>query len=386
MKINYQKIITVLFFLISINANAQVDYPTFKSIMPVIPEDSEKLSFTMYNLNYINNTEWFGNIPLSGTLFGYEIIPELEYQISPKLIIKGGIYLQKEFGRPHYTSVDPTFTVKYKAKHSSYLIGTLEGDINHGYIEPIYDYKNLINYRLENGFQFKVDTKQYWHDFFINWRVAIHPGDPFKEQFDIGYSSKINVIEKGRINLAIPLQMLYSHKGGQYDTLSNTPLTSIVNSAVGASITYNLGHKLLKRIVFDNYYVNYKDISGTKIQPFNEGNGYLSHLLFDFKNVGIDLRYWNAQGYIAPRGMSLFQSVSEKYPGLTEKHRELLIVSFIYDKEIFRNVHFDFRIIPYKDFLEHITSGTGLEYSYEMYIKYDLKFNILKIKNDFRNQ
>ena len=58
--------------------------------------------------------------------------------------------------------------------------------------------------------------------------------------------------------------------------------------------------------------MNYKDISGEKLQPFNEGNSFLHHLLFDFKNVGIDLRYWNGQGYIGPRGMALSKSVSEK--------------------------------------------------------------------------
>jgi len=119
------------------------------------------------------------------------------------------------------------------------------------------------------------------------------------------------------------------------------------------------------------------------VPAFKQGNGYLSHLLLDFKkNVGIDLRYWNAEGYIAPRGMALFNSVSEKYPGLVEKHRELLIVSFIYDREIYRNVDFDFRIVPYKDFLEHITSGTGLEYSFEMYLKYTFRKTIAKIKSD----
>jgi hypothetical protein len=332
----------------------------------------------------LNNTEWFGNIPLSGTLFGYEIIPELEYQISPKLIIKGGIYLQKEFGRPNYTTIAPTFEVKYRAKHSSYIIGNLEGGTDHGYIEPIYDYKNNINERLENGFQFLVDTKPYNHDFFINWRRAIHPGDDFKEQFDIGYSGNLNVINKNNWNIHIPIQMLYSHKGGQYDSL-HTPLQSLVNSALGISATYNFDSRLLQKIVFENYYVNYKDISGEKLQPFNEGNAFLSHLLFQFKNVGFDLRYWNGEGYIGPRGMALFQSVSEKYPGLVEKHRELLIASFIYDKEIYKNVFFDFRIIPYKDFIEKITSGTGLEYSYEMYLKYVLKINLTKIKNHLQN-
>ncbi len=127
--------------------------------------------------------------------------------------------------------------------------------------------------------------------------------------------------------------------------------------------------------------MNYKDVSGQKRQPFNEGNAFLSHLLFQFKNVGIDFRYWYGDAYIGPRGMALFQSVSEKYPGLVERKRELLIASFIYDKEIFKNVFFDFRIIPYKDFLEKISSGTGLEYSYEMYLKYKLKVNLTKVKN-----
>ncbi|MEO8412542.1 MAG: hypothetical protein ABI472_02740 [Ginsengibacter sp.] len=379
-----RKIIAFLLILVTTGAEAQVDYPTFKSQAVINAADSQQLSFNLYNLNYINNTEWFGNIPLSGTLFGYELIPEIEYQISPKLIIKGGLYLQKEFGRPHYTTVDPTFTVKYKAKHSSFILGTLEGNNNHGYIEPIYDYKLIINERLENGFQFFVNTRPYSHDFFINWRKAIHPGDNFKEEFDIGYVSKINIINHDKFTLSLPVQMLYSHKGGQVDSL-HTPLQSLVNFASGPSATFTLNHKLLKRVVFDNYYVNYKDISGEKLQAFNEGNGFLSHLLFDFKNVGIDLRYWNGQGFIGPRGMALFQSVSEKYPGLVEKHRELLIVSFIYDKEIFKNVNFDFRIIPYKDFLEKTSSGTGLEYSYEMYLKYNLKLNIKKIKNSLNN-
>jgi hypothetical protein len=161
----------------------------------------------------------------------------------------------------------------------------------------------------------------------------------------------------------------------------HTPLQSLTNFATGASLTYRVNTKLFQKIVFENYYVNYKDVSGQKRQPFSEGNGFLSHLLFQFKNVGIDLRYWNAEGFIGPRGMALFQSVSEKYPGLVEKHRELLIASFIYDKEIYQNVFFDFRIIPYKDFIEHISSGTGLEYSYEMYLKYVLKVNLKKIKN-----
>jgi hypothetical protein len=366
-----------LFFLLSefLNASAQIKYPVFKNKTIINAADSEKLSLNIYNLNYIYNTEYFGNIPLSGTLFGYQLIPEIKYQPNSRFIIKGGIYLQKEFGRNGYTTIAPTFSVKYKAIHSSFILGTLEGNTNHGFIEPIYDYKLLIKERLENGFQFFVDTKPYEHDFFINWRRAIHLGDPFKEEFDIGYLSKLNVITKNKFELKIPLQLLFTHKGGQIDSNSK-PLTSIVDAAAGISLKFNLGDHFLKTIVADNYYVNYKDISGDKRQPFDEGNAYLSHLLLKFKYFDIDLRYWNSDGFINPRGNSLFSSVSEKYIGLTERHRHLLLASFIYDTKIFHNGNFDFRISPYKDFIEN-----KIEYSYEMYFSYQLNVLLAKIKN-----
>lgn len=374
------KLILIFFLLATFKATAQVDYPAFKYGQTIQPEDSQKLSLNIYNLNYLHNTEWFSNIPLSGTLFGYELIPELQYQVSPKFILKGGIYLQKEFGRPQYTTIAPTFTAKYQTKHAAFLLGTIEGGPNHGFIEPIYDYAWLINERLENGLQIKVNTRPYDQDLYINWRRAIHPGDDFKEEFDIGYAANFNLLNNDKWAIKIPAQLLYSHKGGQYDVL-NEPLTSLLNDATGLKLQYKVDRKFLKAINFDNYYVNYRDISFTKRQPFNSGNGYLSHLLFDFKDFGIDIRYWNSEKYITPRGLSLFGSVSEKIPGLTEPHRELLIVSFIYDKEIAKNLFFNFRMIPYTDLKEGLSSGSGWDYSYELYLKYVMKINLGKVKN-----
>ena len=274
--------------LLGVATYGQVDYPVFKQEQVIVPEDSGRLSLNIYNLNYIHNTEYFLDIPLSGTLFGYQLMPELQYQPTSRFVIKAGLYVQKEFGRSAYTSLLPTFSVKYKARLSSFLLGNLEGNINHHFVDPIYDDKLIINEKLENGFQFLLDTKPYRHDFYINWRRAIHLGDPFKEEFDIGYTSRFNLLDKPGFKLGLPVQMLYSHKGGQID-VSNEPLTSIVNSALGLSMEATLGKGFLKGLVWDNHYINYKDISGHKNQPFNEGNGYLSHLLFNFKYFDNDV-------------------------------------------------------------------------------------------------
>ena len=353
---------------------SQISYPIFQSHSIIQPDDSQHLSFNIESLNYINNTEYFTKIPLSRTLFGYQLLPEIQYQPTSRFMIKGGLYLQKEFGRDGYTSLLPTFSIKYKAKHSSYILGTLEGATSHNFIEPIYDYKLLINERLENGFQFFVDTKPYDHDFYINWRKAIHPGDRFKEEFDIGYIANLKLVDNNNIELKIPVQLLYSHKGGQIDS-TGIPLTSLVNDAVGVSVKYKTPGNFLREIDLDNYYVNYKDISGAKVQPFDQGNAYLAHLALKFKYFDLDFRYWNSDAFVNPRGNSLFSSVSEKHIGYTERHRHLLLASVIYDKEIFPNGQFNFRISPYYDFGEK-----KLEYSYEMYFSYKLNVLLAKIK------
>ncbi len=370
------RIIITIFLLIHAHAlRAQVEYPLFNNRIIINPADSQKLYLNIETLNYLYNTEYFAKIPLSGTLFGYQLIPELQFQPNSRFVVRGGLYLQKEFGRKEYTSLLPTFSVKYKAKHSSYILGTLEGATSHGFIEPVYDYKLLINERLENGFQFFVDTKSYTHDFYINWRRAIHLGDPFKEEFDIGYVANLNLIKKENFELKLPVQLLYSHKGGQIDS-TGIPLTSLTNMAAGVSMKFHTPKSFLQHINFDNYYVNYKDISGSKRQPFDEGNAYFSHLAFKFKYFNLDFRYWNSNAFINPRGNSLFSSVSEKHIGYTERHRHLLLASIIYDKEIFTNGNFDFRFSPYYDFGEK-----QLEYSYEMYFSYKINVLLAKIRN-----
>ncbi len=365
-----------LLFLCS--ANAQVDYPVFKQKQVISAEDSNKLSLNIYSLSYLHNTEYFSDIPLSGTLFGYQLMPELQYQPNARFVIKAGLYAQKDFGRSEYRSLMPTFSVKYQAKESSFILGNLEGNINHNFVDPIYDDKLIMNEKLENGFQFFVDTKRYKHDFYINWRRAIYLGDPFKEEFDVGYTSFFNLIDKEDFKLTVPLQMLYSHKGGQIDVM-NEPLTSLVNNGIGVSMEVHLGNDFFRNIIFDNHYLNYRDISGNKRQLFNQGNAWLSHLLLKFKYFDVDFRYWNGNGFINPRGNSLFSSVSEKYPGLTEKHRELLVTSFIYNHRIFNGADFNFRFNPYYDF-----HAKQMEYSFEMYLSYRLNVLLGKINNSYK--
>lgn len=386
-----QSFLSIAFFCFLFSfAKAQIDYPIFKNRIEISPADSGKLSLSIYNLNYEYNTEWFGKMPNSGTLFGYELVPELQYQPAKRFVLKGGIFLQKEFGRPDYTVAVPTFAAKIFFKHSSFLFGTIEGELNHQFIEPLYDYKILLTQRalgfyapenasvspLENGVQYVVDKKHYWQDLFVNWRKAIHLNDPFREQIDLGYSAKFKVYNHNKFQISIPLQILQTHKGGQIAS-TTVPDQTLFDMATGLSLNFKLNN-FLKQITAENFYVNYRNLTNAP-QPFDRGNAYYSHLLLKSKyNVDLDFRYWDGYGFIAWRGNPLFQSVSEKIPGYTEPHRQLLLMSAIYDKEIFKNVNVHFLITPYYDFGEKL-----IEYSYEVYIRYRVNIFLKRIKNTF---
>jgi len=354
-------------------ANCQVDYPIFKSPVKVLPADSNQLIFVLDNLSYLHNNEYFGKIPTTGTLFGYQLIPELKYQLNDHFLFKAGIFLQKEFGRARYTRVAPTFLAKYSMKKCSILIGNLEGSLDHGFIEPIYDQKSFIQDRLEEGLQFKVFTKPYTMDLFLNWRRAKQPTDTLQEEFDDGITSRFIFNRDKKVRFGIPVQILHSHIGGQ-NISPNIKQRNLVDMSVGISIDIKTGPGFLKRIVTEHHYVYYKDLSTPSNQSFPKGNGYLSHLLLDMKYFDIDLRYWNGTGFYSPRGAGLFQSVSEFIPGYTEKKREIVIMSVIYDKELANKLFIDARVSPYYDFRNKL-----IEYSYELYLRYSLELLLKKL-------
>jgi len=363
----------VLFLFATCSLQAQVEYPAFKSNTPVNPADSGKLSFSIYNMNYEYNTEWFGKIPNSGTWFGYELIPELQYQPTKNFLIKAGIYLQKEFGRDNYTTVAPTFTAKLLFGHYSFLFGTLEGNLNHRFIEPIYDYKLLFTQRLENGAQLIADTKKYWLDLFINWRKAIHVGDPFREEIDAGLSSRFNLYDKDKFHVDVPVQALITHQGGQIST-SPQPDKTLFDFAAGAAISYNFD-EFLKKITFENFYVGYRAGKNSP-EIVKKGDALLSRVALNFKFFDFDIRYWKGTNFFNPRGGPLYQSVSEKTPGFIEKERQLLLASLIYNKKIFNGLELNLKFTPDYDFGEKI-----LEYYYEFYLKFSTSFFIKNIKS-----
>jgi len=356
-------------------AYAQIDYAIFRDSAVLRAEDSGKLSLQVDNLAYLRNYEYFGDIPLSYTLFGYQLIPQLKYQLNQQFSLKGGIFLRREFGLEGFTDIEPVLTARYQKKSFSFLLGTLEGSLNHRFIEPIYNVESLISDRLEQGVQVIINKERLWLDWFGDWEKAIVRNDPYREEFTSGLSSRLKLVDNDMYTLEVPVQALVAHKGGQIDS-SGLPVEWLLNTAVGASLSLPVRSSFLTGIRTEHYYAYYRDMSSRKLQLFTSGSGWYSSLVFKSKwNIDLDARYWRGHGFHGFRGGPLYSSISEKVPGYGEQDRELVFLSLIYDKQLFPNVFIDLRLEPYYD-----VRNRFMEYSYSLFLRFNKDFLLKRLR------
>jgi hypothetical protein len=313
--------------------------------------DSNKLKFEFHNTNYFRNTEYFNQTEEGRTLFGNHLHPQLSYQEGSTVKVLGGLWLRQDFGgKQPFTQVIPTFTVKLQKELSkgtfSALFGSLEGGMSHQLLEPIYDINRAIISPIEYGLQAKYINKSHWFDGWLNWEKFIEPGDPFKEKLSGGVHYRYTKGNTSKITAYS--QTLIFHEAGQIDTDTITPFQILINQAFG--LRFEHGDK--------NHWLYYGELSGllfndvtfSGLFPYKNGQGVLAQLGAAFKGNHFALNYWSGSNYIAPRGTSIYQSVSTVDSVNYQSKRQLVFLRLINNFPVFNtSVQASFRFEPFID-------------------------------------
>jgi len=364
-----------------INNNALSDEITLNAA------DSGKFGFDLTNLNYLRNTEYFNAIELGRTLFGNQLHPRLTYQPNANTTLQAGVFLQHDFGAtPQLSEILPTFSLKIQSKNRkrAFIFGTLEGALSHQLIEPLFDINSAILRRVENGAQFKLNTKNVWLDTWINWERFIERGSPHKEQFTAGFNSHFVLFQNATENtkqlnpndaelqsgksgqlLSTILQFTAHHRGGQIDADTSNMVMQL-NGAAGFS--YQLITPNQHKIRAEAYGVIYQENTNSGFYAYRNGTGFLTHISLEQNGFTINPTYWYGNGFIADRGTTIYQSVSLDKPGHVEKIRQLFFVRFLYAKSLGPNLLLNARFEPYYDLNNRL-----FEFSYSVYLSY--RFN-----------
>jgi len=363
--------IIIVFLLFGfIKSYSQSDNSFFNQSYDIQPTDSGKIYLKIDNTNFFKNNEYFGQVTDGYTAIGFHITPQIEYVLSPKLEISGGLHLLKYSGRDEFTQTVPILSIQYKPiKNLNIILGSIYGSTNHNVIEPMFEFERYLNNYIENGIQFLWDSKNIHTDLWLDWEQFILQGDPFQEKFNVGLSSQIKLFKiSEKIDLTFDFQNIVRHEGGQLNSNSSF-ISTLFNNGTGLSLNYHLNKRYLNSIKLTPYYVSYQDLSPTKRQMYIDGNAIYTTLEFLSANFSLFCGYWYSEQYITPLGNPLFESISRTRWWVDNPVREILMAKISYQKNIFKGVNLAFRVETYSNLLIG-----NMDYSYGLILTFNDRF------------
>ncbi|WP_375437352.1 hypothetical protein [uncultured Hymenobacter sp.] len=349
----------------------QLNNQAFLYRLPVRPENSGQLRLAVQGFLFSKDNEYFNKINEGKTLYGTQLAPRLVYFPSANLRLEAGIFLYKDYGTPRLRQVRPLFTAKYQNGPHSLLFGNIEGHLNHGYIEPLFDFERVMLNRLEEGMQYRLQTARLQLDAWVDWQRQQYRFSDFQEEVAGGFTSEFTAYQDSagwRLGV-VPLQFLAIHRGGQLDTIDK-PLQTLFNFATGLRVRRKLNSNFARALYFDGYVTHFTDYSFTEVLPYGRGTGLYLNAGINTSLSNVMISYWSGNGFVAPQGGKLYQSISSTVsnPGYTERHRQLLILRFFSDFHLPGNVTLTTRFEPFYDLQNkqvEFSFGTYLNFNYE---------------------
>jgi hypothetical protein len=346
----------------------------------IMPDSSltDELHFNFYNFNYVRNYEYTNNFHEGYTLYGTQLQPQLVYYAHPNLAITAGAFIRKDFGDNGIHDAKPLFSLRYHKKNLSLIFGTLDGSIQHNYIEPLYDFERVITNPVEYGTQLLIEKKKFKLDAWIAWQNMIYRGDSKKEEIIGGLSTESVLSDRNGWKFSIPAQFLVFHQGGQIDLLKDVPISTLFNGATGFKIHKQLNTNI-QEIYTDNFIAAYKDFSSTKQRTYQGGYGLWLNAGMVSKFGSLVASYWKGNNFITIKGMPLYQSVTDNiYRTISnQNHRNIVSLRYAYQKELIPHFYLDVRFEPHVDL---DVTDKQLQFNHSFFLTYKQDFKLFKVK------
>jgi hypothetical protein len=330
-----------------------------------------KLSLDFKSLSFFKNNEYSSPLTRGFTGIGYfvQIGPRLE--LSEKTSVRAGVHLLQFSGREKYSEVIPLFAFEHQLHRDWTLImGSIRGTIDHQLTEPLFRYDRYYREPVEYGLRFLLDKEWIQSDIWLNWSEFITEGDPFQEEFYVGKVTRLQILEREKISLSVPLELLIYHKGGQIDS-SDDPTISSYNISAGVSTTYPFNDRWTLSFV-PRYYRFFGD---ERVQTYDRGHAFYLKLKLAHERWDFMLGYWNADQFNAPGGEHLFLSVSERPVPFSQKKRELITGKMHYQTNVYEGVELSSGADFYYD-----TMDNSLDFSFRLMVVIDQNFFISRLK------
>lgn len=369
----------LLFLLVFSNQfiQAQQYNPFYSHFGEFKTDATDDLFFRVENLNFIKNNEYKGEFAKGETFIGYVTTPKLVYYPSSDFRIEAGVRLQKYSGLSDFSESEPVFSIHYQTNdHLSFNLGSLNQEDNHHLHEALFEPERYFTDKVENGLQILYNSTFLKADTWINWEKFIFQNDPFNEVFSFGFVADLLLSNpKSDYSLSVPMQVLFTHRGGEIDT-SNKSKQTIRNLSAGISFNKTIHNSRFKNYQLEALSFQFKDNSSTKEFIFGEGNAFHFRLGARTQHSDIKLGYWIGNKFNSARGSALFQSMSVIDNTYIKARREMFTGKYRIQKSITRGILLGGQIDAYLD----MNSEHDFSFATSIFVRINGEFFLKKMK------
>ena len=327
-----------------------------------------ELRVSLNAFTFFKDNEYFNKIVDGYTLFGTQLNPQLVYYPSKNLRLEAGVLLWKDFGNPQLKQVRPTYRATWTTGRHQFILGNIRPNLNHNYIEPLFNFERVMLNPLEEGLQYRYLGDKLFLDFWVDWQRQQYRYSNYQEEIAGGLSSSYRLTRpESAIQVTLPFQFTAIHHGGQIDTLDK-PLQTLFNEAVGIEVRRSLSNSTIRALRFNGYVLSFQDNSPTQGQnPFKYGRGLYLNTTLETRYADVMLSYWQGSRFMAPLGGDLYQSASRTVsnPEFLDRQRNILLVRLLRDFRISDAAALTVRVEPLYDFNAQL-----LDFSFGVYLNF----------------
>ncbi|RXQ94994.1 hypothetical protein EO244_08045 [Ancylomarina salipaludis] len=337
----------------------------------------DHLFFRVENLNFIKNNEYSGKFAKGETYIGYVTTPKLVYYPSSDFRIEAGVRLQKYSGLSNFSEAEPVFSIHYQTNDRlSFNLGSLNQEDNHHLHEALFEPERYFTDKVENGLQVLYNSTFLKADAWINWEKFIFQNDPFNEVFSFGFVADLRLNNPtSDYSLSVPMQVLFTHRGGEIDT-SNKNKQTIRNLVAGVSFKKTIHNARLKKYELEVLGFKFKDNSSVKEFVFGDGTAFHFRLGATTKHSDLKLGYWISNKFNSARGSALFQSLSVIDNTYTKARRDMFTGKYRIQKSIATGILLGGQIDAYLD----MNSEHDFSFATSVFVRINGEFFLKKIK------
>jgi hypothetical protein len=326
-----------------------------------------ELRLAANSFTFFKDNEYFNKIVDGYTLFGTQLNPRLVYYPTKDLRLEGGVFLWKDFGNPKLQQVSPTFRATWTVNNNEFILGNIRANLNHDYIEPLFNFESVMLRPLEEGLQYRYLGERLFLDVWVDWQRQQYRYSNYQEEIAGGLSSYYRLSNEYRDwQLKLPLQFTATHHGGQIDTL-NQPLQTLFNGAAGLEGRRRFPGSAVQAFRFSGYALGFQDHSFSFQLPFKQGWGLYLNTTLETRYADLMLSYWQGSRFISPLGGDLYQSASRTVsnPDFTDPNRRVLLLRLLRDFRIADAAALTVRVEPLYDF-----NAKLLDFSFGVYLNF----------------